>query len=75
MKHAVKPVLTVLGAVGAVMGLCSCESLPTTDQFDRDGYVPSRSQALSEAYHGMRSEIGADGANIQKMRSFYTPNW
>jgi hypothetical protein len=75
MKYAVKPLLTLLGAVGLVVGLCSCESLPSTDQFDRDGYVPSREEALSDAYHGWRSEVGAGGANIEKMRSFYTPNW
>jgi hypothetical protein len=75
MKYAVKPLLSLLGAVALVVGLCSCESLPSTDQSDRASYVPSRDRALSDAYHGMRSEIGADGANIMKMRSLYSPNW
>jgi hypothetical protein len=71
MKQAVKTLSLILGAVG----LCSCESLPSTDSLDRGGYVPSRAEVLSHAYHGFRSEVGADGANIEKMNAFYTPNW
>jgi hypothetical protein len=71
MKYAVRTLLTILGAVG----LCSCESLPSTDSFDRGGYVPSRADALSHTYHGFRNELGADGANIEKLGAYYSPNW
>jgi hypothetical protein len=71
MKYAVKTLLALLGTVG----LCSCESLPTGDPFDRDGFVPSRTQSLSDAYHGMRSAVGTGGSNIDRMNAFYTPNW
>jgi hypothetical protein len=73
MKYAVKPLLAILGAVG----LCSCASLPFSDPFDRGENLPSRNQALdrAQAYMGWRSEIGHDGANIEKMNALYSSNW
>jgi hypothetical protein len=83
MKHAVKPLLVILSAVG----LCSCESLPSTDPFDRDvfvsrggfvgrgGFVPSRDQALYGAYNERLNEVGVGSGNIEKMNAFYSSNW
>ena len=71
MKYAAKTLLTILGAVG----LCSCESLPSTDPFDQGEYVPSRNEALYHAYSEWRSELGNDVGNIKKMNAFYSPNW
>jgi hypothetical protein len=80
MKYAVKPLLVILGAVG----LCSCESLPSTDPFDRGfvsgfggrgGFVPSRDQALYDAYNERLSEVSVGSGNIEKMNAFYSSNW
>jgi hypothetical protein len=71
MKYAVKTLLTILGAVG----LCSCESLPFSDPFDRGGYIPSRNQAIYDTYNRRLSELGADAGNIEKMNAFYSSNW
>ena len=77
MKYAAKTLLTILGAVG----LCSCESLPFNDPFDqagfvdRGGFVPSRNQAIYDAYNSRLSAVGADVGNIQRMNAYYSPNW
>jgi hypothetical protein len=82
MKCAVKPLLVILGAVG----LCSCESLPSTDPFGdafvtrggfigRGGFVPSRDQGLYDAYNERLNEVGVGSGNIEKMNTFYSSNW
>ena len=81
MKYAVKPLLVILGAVG----LCSCESLPSTDSFDRGGFVsgfggrggfvPLRDQGLYDAYNERLNEVGVGSGNIEKMNAFYSSNW
>ena len=71
MKYAVRTLVAILG----VVGLCSCESLPSSDPFDQGEHVPSRNQALYEQYNGWQSNLDSQGANIQKMNAFYSSNW
>lgn len=71
MKYAVKSLLAILG----VVGLCSCESLPYTDPFDRGGYVPSRNQALYDLYNARLGEVSAGVGNIERMNALYSPGW
>jgi hypothetical protein len=81
MKYAVKPLLAILAAAG----LCSCESLPSTDSFDRGGFVsgfgvrggfvPSRDQGLYDAYNERLSEVSVGSGNVERMNAYYSSNW
>jgi hypothetical protein len=65
----------ILFAVVSAAALCSCESLPYTDLSDRADYVPARTKAMSNMYFGMHNELGRGDANVEKLNSYYSPNW
>jgi len=69
MKYAVRAVLAISG----VVGLCSCESLPTGDPFEQPG--PSKEEAIYRSYNNFRSNLGAAVGDVVKMNAYYSPNW
>jgi hypothetical protein len=71
MKHAIR---VVFGMV-CVAALCSCESLPTTDLYERASYLSPQNQAYSNSHSAFRSAVGQGQSNFGKMNDVYSATW